>query len=208
MMKLFTFLLLLLSKISLLHAVPFGKNVAAFAAIKPGDKLPWTDMFWNFPSTQTINLPEYCGDRNVIIVGLPAAFTASSAMQIPSYIDNQDALKDLGVEEVIFYCVNDSAVMGIWMDKLGLAGTMSQMFGDPAGEFTKACGMEMADPGPATSVGLLNRSKSFAMHVVNNIVQYVAVSESDEDPACDAFHDVMSAPAMIKAIEANLIGTK
>lgn len=96
--------------------------------------------------------------------------------------------------------------MGAWMAKLGLGGTITQMFGDPSGEFTKACGMEMTHPGPA-SIGLIGRSKRFAMHVKNNIVQYVAVSESDDDPAGDAFPDATCALAMIQAIKnASLIG--
>ena len=174
--------------------------VAGFAAIKSGDKIPFVDMHWGFPP-QTVNMAAYCGGRNVIIVGLPGAFTpTSSLIHVPSYVENQDALKQVGVEEVIFYCVNDGAVMGVWMHKLGLAGSMTQMFGDPSGEFTKACGMEMTHPGPE-SIGLIGRSKRFAMHVVNNVVKYVAVSESDDDPAGDALPDATCAPAMIKAIK-------
>lgn len=188
------------------NSAPFRHQQAAFAAIKPNDKLPFTDLLWNFPDVQRVNIVEYCAGRSVIIVGIPGAFTpTASSTQIPSYVENQDALKKAGVEEVIFYCVNDSAVMGVWMHKLELAGTMTQLFGDPSREFTKACGMEMTDPA-LESVGLIGRSKRFAMHVVNNIVKYVAVSESDNDPAGDANPEATCAPAMIKAIkEANLI---
>ena len=77
---------------------------------------------------------------------------------------------------------------------------MTQLFGDPSGEFTKACGMEMTHPGPV-SVGLIGRSKRFAMYVENNIVKYVAVSESEDDPAGDANPESTCAPAMIEAIQ-------
>lgn len=181
-------------------SVPFGGRNAAFAAIKPGDKLPMVDMHWGFPP-QLINMPEYCAGQNVIIVGLPGAFTPTeSSIHIPSYIENQEALKEIGVDFVVFYCVNDGAVMGVWMHKLDLGGTMTQMFGDPAGEFTKACGMELNDPG-LESIGLIGRSKRFAMHVVNNMVKYVAISESDEDPAGLGDPEATCAPAMIKAIK-------
>mmetsp|Transcript_590 Transcript_590/g.735 ORF Transcript_590/g.735 Transcript_590/m.735 type:complete len:120 (-) Transcript_590:68-427(-) len=89
--------------------------------------------------------------------------------------------------------------MGVWMHKLDLGGTMVQMFGDPSGEFTKDLGMEMTHPGPP-SVGLIGRSKRFAMYVVNNVVQYVAVSEAEDDPAGDANPEATCAPAMIEAI--------
>ncbi len=83
---------------------------------------------------------------------------------------------------------------------------MAQMFGDPTGEFTKACGMEMTHPGPEL-VGLIGRSKRFAMHVVNNVVQYVAVSESENDPAGDADPEATCAPAMIEAIKKRMEAT-
>lgn len=202
-MRLFALLSALL--IGNVTSAPFGGRNVAFAAIKPGDKLPMVEMHWGFPP-QFINLPEYCADQNVIIVGLPGAFTPTeSSIHIPSYIENQEALKEIGVDMVIFYCVNDAAVMGVWMSKLELGGTMTQMFGDPSGEFTRACGMEMTDPS-LESIGLIGRSKRFAMHVVNNIVKYVAVSESDDDPAGINFPEATCAPAMIKSIkEANML---
>lgn len=197
-MKISTLFAVLLAPTTFSHSARFGGRNAAFAATKQitsGDKLPFVDVHWGFPP-QYINLPEYCGGRNVIIVGLPGAFTPTT--EVPSYVENQDALKELGVEEVIFYCVNDGAVMGVWMHKLGLGGTMTQMFGDPSGEFTKACGMEMINP-EAESIGFIGRSKRFAMHVINNIVKYVAVCESDDNPAGDTFPEAICAPAMIQA---------
>jgi len=106
------------------------------------------------------------------------------------------------VEEVIFYCVNDGAVMKAWHMSLGIGGSTTEtLFGDPAGEFTKACGMQMTHPGPA-SVGIIGRCKRFAMHVVNNVVQYVVVSEAEDDPAGDNNPTATCAPAMIEAIKA------
>jgi hypothetical protein len=54
-------------------------TVAAFAVnnksqIKVGDKVPYVDLDWGFPP-QKVNLPSYCMGRNVLIVGLPGAFT-------------------------------------------------------------------------------------------------------------------------------------
>ncbi len=201
--------------LSCINAIQFGTKhfPAAFSAprkitktsttnnrskqIEAGDKLPLVKVHWGFPP-QYINIPEYCGGRNVIIVGLPGAFTSSK--QVHSYVENQDELKKAGVEEVIFYCVNDAAVMGVWMHKLDLAGSMTQMFGDPSGAFTKALGMEMTHPGPV-EVGLIGRSKRFALYVENNIVKYTAVSESEDDPTGDANSEETCAPAMIEAIK-------
>lgn len=77
---------------------------------------------------------------------------------------------------------------------------MMQMMGDPSGEFTRECGMELTHPGPQ-SKGLYSRCKRFAMYVDNCIVKYVAVSERDDDPAGDAFPEATCAPAVIEAIK-------
>jgi len=107
------------------------------------------------------------------------------------------------VDEVLFYCVNDGAVMGAWFINQKLEGSMMQMMGDPSGEFTRECGMELTHPGPQ-SKGLYSRCKRFAMHVVNCEVQYVAVSEREDDPAGDDHPGSSCAEAIIEAIEHNL----
>ena len=72
-----------------------------------------------FPDVEKINVAEYCSGKNVIIVGLPGAFTPTwSSTQVPGYLENQEALKEAGIEEVIVYCVNDPAVSELILSKL------------------------------------------------------------------------------------------
>jgi peroxiredoxin len=44
----------------------------AFAA---PSKIPAVEVMQGFPDVKKINIAEYCADKNVIIVGLPGAFT-------------------------------------------------------------------------------------------------------------------------------------
>jgi peroxiredoxin len=120
-------------------------------------------------------------------------------VQIPGYIRQSDELRDLGIDEVLVVAVNDGAVMRAWALDQKIEGSLLQLMGDPYGDFTRMCGMELTHPGPIEK-GLVNRCKRFAMLVVNNIVQYVAVSESDTDPAGDADPEATCAPAMIAAV--------
>jgi len=176
-------------------------SASAFNAIKVGDKIPLSTVHSGFPPS-FVNIAEYIANKNVIVVGLPGAFTPTwSSTQVPGYLEGQDALKAAGVDEVIIYCVNDGAVMNGWAKDQGIEGSMITFFGDPAGEFTKDCGMEMTDPGPPT-VGIIGRSKRWAMHVVNNIVEYVAVAEGPDDPAGDDFPEPTLCPALLTAITA------
>jgi len=75
---------------------------------------------------------------------------------VPNYIENQDALRSLGIEEVLVYCVNDSAVMLAWAKNQKIGLSMVKFYGDPAADLTKALEMEMTHPGPP-SVGKSRR---------------------------------------------------
>ena len=90
--------------------------------------------------------------------------------------------------------------MKAWEEDQGVKGSMITFMGDPLGEFTKALDMEMTHPGPP-SVGIVGRCKRFAMHVDNNVVKYVAVSESEDDPAGDADPSATCHEAMIEAVK-------
>jgi len=121
-------------------------------------------------------------------------------VQVPGYLENQDALKEAGIDEVLVYCVNDGAVMDAWAENQGIKGSMITFMGDPSGEFTRAVDMELTHPGPI-SVGIIGRCKRFAMHVVDNVVKYVAVSESEDDPAGDADPSATCHAAMLDAVK-------
>jgi len=112
-------------------------------------------------------------------------------------LESADALKDAGIEEVIVFCVNDPAVMGAWAKDQGTHGSIIKMFSDPTSEFTRACDMELTADGPK-SVGIINRSKRFAMIVENNIITAMAVAEAESDPAGDDLPEKTLAPALIK----------
>jgi len=77
---------------------------------------------------------------------------------------------------------------------------MVNMMGDPSGAFTDALDLKMTDPGPP-SVGIIGRSKRFALYVDDGEVKYMAVSEGEDDPAGDAAPEASCAPDMLKAIK-------
>jgi peroxiredoxin len=153
-----------------------------------------------FPDVENINVAEYCSGKNVIIVGLPGAFTPTwSSQQVPGYLENQEALKEAGVDEVIVYCVNDPAVMQAWGEDQGIKGSMVSFVADPAATLTKALDMEMTHPGPP-SVGIIGRCKRFAIHAVDGEIKTVRVSEGEDDPAGDSDPSASLAEGMLEAI--------
>lgn len=114
-----------------------------------------------------------------------------------------DALRGLGINEVIVFCVNDGAVMDAWAENQGVDQTsqgLITMFGDPTGGLTRALGMELTHPGPMRKLGY-PRSKRFAMYVRDGVIEIVRVSEAEDDPAGDDRPEETLAPAMIAAIK-------
>lgn len=176
------------------------KSTQSFSAVvTPNTKLPYVNLHYGFPP-EFVNMASYTAGKKMIIVGLPGAFTPTcSSIQVPGYLKNQDALKAAGIEAVIIYSVNDGAVMGAWARDQKIEGSLLLFLADPFGEFTKELGMELTHPGP-TKNGLIGRCKRFAMYVENSVVKYVAVSESDNDPAGDADPSATCCEAMLEAV--------
>jgi len=73
------------------------------------------------------------------------------------------------------------------------------LYADPYGLVTASLDMEMTASGPKM-VGLVNRSKRFALYIVDGIVKIARIAEAKDDPAGDERPDVTLAEAMIKAI--------
>jgi len=78
---------------------------------------------------------------------------------------------------------------------------MITFMGDPAGDLTAALDMAMTHPGPP-SVGIIGRSKRFALIIDDGVVTNVAVSEGEDDPAGDADPSATLAEAMLGALKA------
>lgn len=73
-MRIFAALATSLVATTAVSAGTFGGPTAAFAAITPGSKIPYVDMDWGFPPKK-VNMVEHLMGRNVLVVGLPGAFT-------------------------------------------------------------------------------------------------------------------------------------
>lgn len=188
---------------TILRALFAASASYASSAVSVGDTIPTSvELHYEFPP-EKINVSERLASKNAIIVGLPGAFTPTwSTRQVPGYLAQEDELKKLGVDEVLIYCVNDAAVMSAWSDDQGVMDdSIVKLMGDPYGDLTSALDMIMTHPGP-TSVGLVNRSKRFALYVEDNEVKIVRVAEAEDDPAGDDNPDVTLAEAMVDAISA------
>jgi len=109
--------------------------------------------------------------KKVVLLAVPGAFTPTcSAKHLPGYVQNFEALKAKGVDEIVCMAVNDPFVMGAWAKDQGTDGKVV-MLADGSGAFTKAMGLEL----DLVARGLGMRSQRFAMVVDDMKVTHLAV---------------------------------
>lgn len=112
--------------------------------------------------------------KRVVLFAVPGAFTPTCSLNhLPGYLENYDAILARGVDEVVVVAVNDPFVMGGWAKATGGEGKI-RFLADPAGEFTKAIGMELDLSGG----GLGMRSVRYSMLVEDGTIKELNVEEN------------------------------
>ena len=109
--------------------------------------------------------------KKIVIFGLPGAYTPTcSARHVPSYVEQYEALKGKGVDEIWCVSVNDEFVMGAWGRELKCVGKI-RMMGDGSAEFTKKIGLDL----DLTARGWGIRSRRYSMLVDDGVVKSLNV---------------------------------
>ena len=141
-----------------------------------GDRLPEATlckMGENGP--ETVQLSDLTKGRKVVIFALPGAFTGvCSSAHVPSFMRTRADFAAKGVDEVICLSVNDPFVMGAWGTSTGAVAAGITFLGDADSAFTCAVGMDFTAP----PVGLIKRSKRYAMLVEDGVVRVLHAEES------------------------------
>ena len=143
--------------------------------IKAGDQLP-DGMLSEFIEVETagctlgpntFKVSDLTKGKRIAVFGLPGAFTPTcSAKHVPGYVNNYQALRAKGVDEVWCVSVNDAFVMGAWAKDQHTQGTV-RMFGDGSAVWTKALGLEL----DLTAKGMGVRMQRFSMLVDDGVVK-------------------------------------
>ncbi|MDT8854575.1 peroxiredoxin [Paracoccaceae bacterium Fryx2] len=144
--------------------------------ISVGDRLPGATLVKlgeNGP--EQVNLTDRIAGRNVVIFAVPGAFTPTChSAHVPSFIRTSDAFLAKGVDEIICIAVNDPFVMKAWGEATGATEAGITLLSDAQSELTGALGMAFDAP----PVGLMARSKRYAMQVIDGKVTVLHLEES------------------------------
>ena len=147
--------------------------------IKVGDKLP-AGTLQEFIEVETagcalgpntFKVEDLVKGKKIAIFGLPGAFTPTcSAKHVPSYLQNYEALKSKGVDEIWCVSVNDPFVMGAW-GRDQKTGSRIRMMADGSADYTRKLGLEL----DLTARGMGVRCQRFSMLVDDGVVKTLNV---------------------------------
>jgi cytochrome c peroxidase len=145
-------------------------------AISVGDSLPEaTFVKMGDAGPEEVTVSSLTEGRKVVIFGLPGAFTPTcNSAHVPSFMRTKDEFAAKGVDEIICVSVNDPFVMKAWGESTGASAAGLSMLADAASAFTGAIGLQFDAP----PVGLLARSKRYAMLVEDGVVKLLQQEES------------------------------
>ena len=130
----------------------------------------------------TFEIEKAAAGKTIAIFGLPGAFTPTcSAKHVPGFVEQADALKAAGVDEIWCISVNDPFVMGAWARDQKTAGKV-RMMADGSAEFAKATGLTF----DLTSRGMGVRSQRYSMLVKDGIVRTLNIEAPGTFEVSDA----------------------
>ena len=158
--------------------------------LKVGDKLPagslseFVEVEGNGCSIgpNSFDLEKATAGKKIAVFALPGAYTPTcSAKHMPGYVENAEAFKAAGVDEIWCVSVNDAFVMGAWGRDQKTGGKV-RMMADGSADFAKATGLTL----DLTSRGMGLRSNRYSMLVVDGVVKSLNVEAPGKFEVSDA----------------------
>ncbi|HTC07369.1 MAG TPA: peroxiredoxin [Acetobacteraceae bacterium] len=141
-------------------------------SVKVGDSIPSMKlMMGTAEGPKEVSTDDLFKGKKVVMFAVPGAFTPTcSAKHLPGFVQNIDAIKAKGVDNIICVAVNDAFVMGAWGKEQG-TGDKVIMLADGSAALTKALGLEL----DLTARGLGIRSQRYALVANDGKVTHLAV---------------------------------
>ena len=144
--------------------------------VTTGDTLPDSTFLELGPDgPQQVAARAITQGRKVVLFAVSGAYTGvCSTQHVPSFIRTADAIRAKGIDEIFCVAVNDPFVMGAWVKDTGADTAGIRFLSDAQAEFTKALGLDFTAP----PVGLVDRSRRYAMLVEDGTVRLLNIEDS------------------------------
>ena len=158
--------------------------------LKVGDKLP-AGSLQEFVEVEgdgcslgpnSFDIEKSTAGKTIAVFALPGAYTPTcSAKHVPGYVNNADALRAAGVDEIWCVSVNDAFVMGAWGRDQKTVGKV-RMMADGSADFARATGLTL----DLNSRGMGLRSTRYSMLVVDGVVTTLNIEGPGKFEVSDA----------------------
>jgi len=157
---------------------------------KVGDTIPSTTLMEFFDTASEgcslgpnpVDVAKASAGKTIAVFALPGAFTPTcSAKHVPGYVENFDAFKAAGVDEIWCVSVNDAFVMGAWA-RHQKTGSKVRMLADGDAAFAKATGLTL----DLTGRGMGLRSNRYSMLVKDGKVVTLNIEAPGKFEVSDA----------------------
>ncbi|MDP2417653.1 MAG: peroxiredoxin [Hydrogenophaga sp.] len=120
--------------------------------------------------------------KTIAVFALPGAYTPTcSAKHVPGFVEQAEAFKAAGVDEIWCLSVNDAFVMGAWA-RDQQTGDKVRMLADGSADFAKATGLTL----DLTTRGMGLRSNRYSMLVKDGVVKTLNVEGPGKFEVSDA----------------------
>ena len=158
--------------------------------IKVGDRIP-DGTLAEFIETATdtcalgpnnFQVADMVKGKKIDLFAVPGAFTPTcSAKHLPGYLQQHEALKAKGVDEIWCVSVNDPFVMGAWGRDQGADGRV-RMLADGSANWTRALGLEL----DLTARGMGVRSQRYSALIDDGVITQLNIEEAGQFAVSDA----------------------
>lgn len=129
-----------------------------------------------------VDVKKASAGKTIALFALPGAFTPTcSAKHVPGYVQQYEAFKAAGVDEIWCISVNDAFVMGAWARDQKTAGKV-RMLADGSAAFTQATGLTL----DLTGRGMGLRSNRYSMLVKDGRVASLNIEGPGKFEVSDA----------------------
>jgi glutaredoxin/glutathione-dependent peroxiredoxin len=142
--------------------------------IQVGDRLPAVNLKQlTADGIKDVPITELTKGKKVVLFAVPGAFTPTcSEKHLPGFVEQAEAIKAKGVDQILCVAVNDPFVLSAWEKARNVNGKV-KILSDGNAEFTRAIGLDL----DASGFGLGTRSKRYAMVVEDGVVKALMVED-------------------------------
>ena len=152
--------------------------------IQIGDTVPNATLA-EFPtggSVQALEVNDLVKGKRIVVFAVPGAFTPTcSERHLPGFLEQAEAFKAKGIDEIWCLAVNDAFVMEAWGRDRQVNGAI-RMMADGSADWVKKMGLSL----DLSAKGLGVRAQRFSAYLDNGVVKQLNLDEGGAFSVSDA----------------------